>query len=129
MNAIILVALGGALGAAARYITMEGIGKLLGFGFPYGTLTVNVIGSFLMGILIAFLARHTLYNAEISQEIRLFLAVGLLGGYTTFSAFSLDVVTLIERGEMGSAFTYVIASVVFSVGGLFAGLFLMRAVS
>ena len=97
---------------------------LLGTGFPWGTVFVNVLGSFAMGVLIELAA----LKLSMSLEMRAFVFVGLLGGFTTFSTFSLDAVTLFERGEMMPAFFYVLGSVVASVAGLFLGLALMRQV-
>lgn len=123
MQAALLVGLGGALGAIARYgagvlFTRAGI-----TGFPWATMTVNITGSFAMGLLIGWLAHATPAN---QPELRLFVAVGVLGGFTTFSAFSLDVVTLIERHDYGPAAAYVLASVTVSILALFAGLLLAR---
>jgi len=115
------VALGGALGASARYLTGVAMTHLVGRGFPWGTLTVNVAGSFLMGCLVVALAHFG------GNRFAPFLMVGLLGGFTTFSSFSLDVVTLYERGAVGLAAGYAAASLVLSVGGLFAGLAIMRS--
>jgi CrcB protein len=120
--AYLLVFLGGGVGAALRHGVNVGAARLLGTGFPYGTLTVNVVGSLLMGLLVAYLA----FKGEASQHWRLFIATGVLGGFTTFSAFSLDVAVLYERGAVWLAFGYVVASVVLSIAGLFAGLFLVR---
>jgi len=94
MNAILLVASGGAIGSVARYLVGVGMARAFGVAFPYGTLTVNVIGGFLMGLFIELLARRF----DGSPELRLFIAIGILGGFTTFSSFSLDVVVLWERG-------------------------------
>lgn len=120
---LVLVALGGAIGATFRHLAGQLAMKLTGNAFPWGTLFVNVAGSFAMGMLIAILARRS----GTSAEIRLFLATGLLGGFTTFSAFSLDVVYLWERGEALFAFAYIMASVTFSIAALFAGLWLVRS--
>lgn len=122
LQIISFVALGGAIGSVARYGMISAVGRWLGTGFPWGTLSVNVLGSFLMGVLIEMFVE----KLPISPEIRAFFTVGILGGFTTFSAFSLDAVTLFERGEMGSAATYILASVILSIGALFAGLLLMR---
>ena len=119
---LIYVALGGALGATARYLTGLGAVRLMGHGFPYGTLTVNVVGSFLMGAIVVLLGH---WGANRYAPL---LMTGLLGGFTTFSAFSLDAVTLYERGAVGLAATYVTASVVLSLAALFAGLILARSV-
>ena len=124
MNAFLLVGIGGALGAMARYGTSVAVGHFWRASFPVATLTVNVVGSLLMGLLVGWLARAL---PEWQNEARLFVAVGILGGFTTFSAFSLDVVTLFERGEMAPALGYVLGSVVLSVAALFIGLLLMRA--
>ncbi len=121
---LIAVALGGAIGAAARHLTSRAFVHLLGTGFPWGTLTVNVLGSFLMGVLIEVAA----LRLNLSLEWRAFLTVGVLGGFTTFSSFALDAVTLYERGELGLALSSSIGSVVMTIQALFAGLVLMRAV-
>jgi len=120
MNAILLVASGGAIGSVARYLV--GMARAFGVAFPYGTLAVNVIGGFLMGLFIELLARRF----DGSPELRLFIAIGILGGFTTFSSFSLDVVVLWERGELATALFYVLASVILSIGALFLGLWLAR---
>lgn len=124
MQAYLLVGLGGAIGAMARYGTGVAAGQLWRASFPVATLAVNVVGSLAMGLLIGWLARTT---PGWQNEARLFLAVGVLGGFTTFSAFSLDVVTLFQRGDYGSAVFYIMASLVLSVGALVLGLFLIRA--
>jgi CrcB protein len=119
-----LVFLGGGIGSALRY----GVGRvglaLAGPGFPAGTLAVNVIGCLAMGALIEWLA---LRDAGIDVSTKLFLTTGLLGGFTTFSAFALDSVALWERGATGLAVSYVLASVALSIAGLFAGMALVRA--
>lgn len=124
MQPFLLVALGGAIGASARYGASIAVGHLWRTSFPFATLLVNVVGSLAMGLLVGWLARAL---PAWQNEARLFVAVGILGGFTTFSAFSLDVVTLFERGETLPAFLYVLASVVLSVAALFVGLLLMRA--
>ncbi len=120
---LLLVASGGALGASLRYLT--GIAALRWFGanFPWGTLMVNVIGSFVMGVLAEFIVR----KLGASSELRLLLLTGLLGGYTTFSAFSLDAVMLIERGAYSAATGYVLANVIGSIVALLLGLLLARS--
>lgn len=123
MMAVLYIAAGGALGAVARYITMSGIGRLLGHGFPYGTIVANVIGSLAMGMLIGWFAKMSDGN----EAMRLFLAVGFLGSYTTFSTFSLDVVTLFERGQTVAVLGYILGSVTLSVLALFAGLAIVRS--
>jgi len=121
MTTMMHVALGAALGGAARYGIGVAIFRLTGpTGFPLGVIAVNVLGSFLMGLLIVLFARNGL------SAWNPFVMTGILGGFTTFSAFSLETVTLLERGQMGLAALYVGASVVLSVGALFAGLALAR---
>lgn len=117
-------ALGGAIGAAARYGVNITAPKLVGHGFPWGTMIVNVAGSFIMGLLIAIMALA--WNT--SQEMRVFLTTGILGGFTTFSAFSLDFATLYERKDYALAFGYAGGSVVLSLLAVFAGLYLARTV-
>ena len=120
----LVVAAGGAIGASGRHAVGILAMRMMGGGFPYGTLIVNVVGSFAMGVLIEALALK--FSAP--QEVRLFLATGLLGGFTTFSAFSLDAVSLWERGSQGAAALYVVISVVASLAALFAGLALVRSI-
>lgn len=119
----LLVMLGGAIGALARYQFGRLAGHMFGFAFPYGTLGVNVIGGFLMGALAGWLARF----GQGGEPIRLLIAVGVLGGFTTFSSFSLEVVLMMERGQTALAASYAAISVVLSVAALFAGLMLMRS--
>jgi len=121
---VTLVAIGGAIGSALRYIFSVFAGKIYGPDFPYGTLGVNIIGSLLMGILIGVLARYFSHL----KELHLLLAVGFLGGFTTFSAFSLDVFTLFERGDVQAAIFYIIYSLVGALGGLAIGIIATRAV-
>jgi fluoride exporter len=123
MQAFLLVGLGGALGAMARYGTGVAVGHFWRNSFPLATLLINVIGSLAMGLLVGWLAR-TLPPGQ--NEIRLFVAVGILGGFTTFSAFSLDVMTLIERGDVVPAVIYALGSVLLSVLGLLLGLMIFR---
>lgn len=125
MNAILLVASGGAIGSVLRYLTGLAMTRLFGIAFPYGTLVVNVIGGLIMGLFIELLTRRF----EGSEELRLFVAVGILGGFTTFSSFSLDVVMLWQRGETASAAFYVLISVVLSICAVFLGLWLARTVA
>lgn len=126
MNAqtILAVAVGGAAGSVGRYVVMSAVGHWLGSGFPWGTLLVNVLGSFIMGVLVELSALAW----SPSPEIRALLVVGVLGGFTTFSTFSLDVGYLIERHQTAVAAVYAVASVALSVGALFLGLALMRQV-
>jgi CrcB protein len=122
MNALVLVFIGGGLGAVSRHLTGTVTMRVAGPGFPWGTMLVNVAGSLAMGLLIAWLARRSSGDAD----LRLLLATGFLGGFTTFSAFSLDAVSLYERGALTAAAAYVIASVTVSILALFGGLWLAR---
>ena len=122
---ILAVAVGGALGSVARYLVGIGSGKLFGTEFPRGTLIINVTGSFLIGAFIGLFA----VKWDVSQATRVFLAVGICGGYTTFSTFSLDAYYLIERGQSLASAAYIMASVALSVGALIAALRLVRALS
>lgn len=119
---LLLVAVGGAIGASLRHFVNLGSLRLLGPGFPWGTMTINIAGSLVMGIFIELLARR--FNA--SNEVRLFVATGILGGFTTFSAFSLDFAVLWERGAAIPALGYAIASVLGSLLAIFLGLWLAR---
>ncbi|OCP34831.1 fluoride efflux transporter CrcB [Ensifer sp. LC163] len=123
MTHLLLVGAGGAIGSMARYLLGLWTLRRWGPGFPWGTLSVNITGSFLIGLLAELIMRK--FGA--SAEMRLFLITGVLGGYTTFSAFSLDAIMLLERGEVALAFGYVAASVLLSILAVFAGLALMRA--
>jgi CrcB protein len=118
----LLVFLGGGLGSTLRHIVNVASARVLGTAFPYHTFIINITGSIVMGLIAGYLA----FKGEASQPWRLFLMTGILGGYTTFSAFSLDAALLYERGEIGLALFYVLGSVVFSIAGLFAGLALVR---
>lgn len=121
--AILYVGLGGAIGSIGRYLIMGWIGRLVGMHFPYATLAVNIVGSLLMGALVDVLARTLPVHAP---ELRLCIAVGFLGGFTTFSAFSLDVVTLMQEGHAAAALLYIVASVALCVFALLAGVALAR---
>ena len=123
MQMILAIAAGGALGSVLRHLVGKGSLALMGATFPYGTLFVNVTGSFVMGVLIAYFA----HVGNPSREMQAFLTVGLLGGFTTFSAFSLDVVTLYERGEPFAAMMYIALSIMLSLAAVFAGLFIVRS--
>ena len=127
MQATLLVFLGAGLGGALRHGVNVASARAWGAGFPWGTLIVNVAGSFAMGALAAWLALKA--GEGWSQPVRLFLATGVLGGFTTFSAFSLDAVLLWERGDPGLALGYVAGSVVLSIAGLIAGLGLVRSLA
>ena len=114
------VAMGGAIGASLRFLAGIGILRLTGPGFPFAVLSVNIVGSFLMGVFVVYAAQRGM------THLSPFVMTGVLGGFTTFSAFSLEAVTLFERGQMGSAVIYVLASVGLSILGLVAGLMIAR---
>jgi CrcB protein len=118
----LLVFVGGGLGSTLRHIVNVVSARYFGTDFPYHTFIINITGSTVMGLVAGYLA----FKGEASQPWRLFLMTGILGGYTTFSAYSLDAALLYERGEIGLALFYVLGSVVFSIAGLFAGLALVR---
>jgi len=123
---LLLIAIGGAIGASGRHLVNLAVLRLFAPSFPYATLTANVAGGFLMGIAAGYFALR--YEGG-GQALRLFLTTGILGGFTTFSAFSLDTVVLWERGDVFSAIVYVVASVALSLVALAAGLLVMRAVA
>jgi len=121
ITTLLQVALGGAIGASARYLTSVATMRFIGPGFPWGTLAVNVIGSFLMGVLVVALA-----HKDGGTRFAPFLMTGLLGGFTTFSAFSLDALVIYERGEFALAAFYVAASVLLSIGAIVLAMYLTR---
>lgn len=123
MKMLFAIAMGGALGAVARHGVNIAAYRLIGPGFPAGTLAVNVAGSFAMGVLIGLFAMHW----SVSQEARAFLTVGFLGAFTTFSTFSMDVAVLVERKASALAALYLGGSVLLSIAALFIGLALVRA--
>lgn len=118
---LLLVMLGGALGAGGRHLVGRATLGWFGPGFPYGTITVNILGGLLMGLLVGTLAR-----IDAGENVRLFLGVGVLGGFTTFSSFSLETWLLIEDGQLGIALLYIAASVVLSIAALVCGLTITR---
>jgi CrcB protein len=118
----LIVFLGGGLGAALRHGVNLAAARLLGSAFPYATMIENVSGSLAMGLLAGYFA----FRGGIPQHWQLFLTTGILGGYTTFSTYSLDAALLYERGALGLAALYVLGSVVAAIGGLFAGLAIVR---
>jgi CrcB protein len=122
MRSYLLVFVGGGIGASLRHAVNMLSARGLGTAFPWGTFIINISGSLVMGLIAGYLA----FKGGASQPWRLFLMTGILGGYTTFSAFSLDAALLYERGEIVSALFYVLGSVVLSIAGLFAGLALVR---
>lgn len=125
MSGYIIVFLGGGIGAALRHAVNRAALSLLGPGFPYGTLFVNVIGGLLMGAL----AELFLAKAGLSEGSRLFLATGLLGGFTTFSAFSLETALMWQRGEYIALAGYSVGSVSLSLAALFLGMGAVRAIA
>ncbi|HEX8469993.1 MAG TPA: fluoride efflux transporter CrcB [Brevundimonas sp.] len=124
MTRFLLVAIGGALGSTARYGVGLAAGRLFpGSAWPYGTLTVNIVGGLVMGLVAGWLAAR---GGAGQESVRVFAAVGVLGGFTTFSAFSLETVQMIERRQIGLAVAYVAVSVVVAVAALFLGLLMAR---
>ena len=119
---ILQVALGGAIGAALRFLTGVGILRLIGPGFPVAVMGVNVFGSFMMGLFVVFATQRGV------TQLNPFVMAGLLGGFTTFSAFSLEAISLFELGAMWQALAYVVMSVVLSIGGLMLGLMIARGI-
>jgi CrcB protein len=122
---LLLVAAGGAIGAGLRHLTNLGALRLVGPNYPWGTMAINIVGSFVMGLFIALLGRR--FGG--SNELRMFVATGVLGGFTTFSSFSLDFATLWERGTPLPAIGYALASVIGAIVAVFLGLWLARTVS
>jgi fluoride exporter len=122
MNGFLAVFLGGGVGAAARHGMNLLSAQMVSSRFPWGTLAINVLGSLLIGVLVEWFA----LRIQVPQTLRLFLITGVLGGFTTFSAFSLEVGLLMERGQMAAAAGYVLASVIAGVGAMFAGMHLVR---
>ena len=123
MTTLLSVAAGGAIGASARYLLGVSMARFLGFNFPWGTLTANILGCFLMGVLIELMAlRWTVH-----QDLRAFLALGVLGGFTTFSSFSADFANLLARNDYVNAGLYLAASVCLAIAAFFAGMALVRA--
>lgn len=122
MNTFLAIGIGGGLGAVARHLLNTAMAQWFGATFPYGIMLINVLGSVLMGVLIGLFA----FRFDASQTVRLFLTTGVLGGFTTFSTFSLDSAVLIERGAYGLAMLYIAGSVLLSIAGLMAAMTGMR---
>lgn len=122
---IFAVAAGGAIGSVARYLINDGAVKIFGGGFPYGTMIVNVLGCFIIGILAESMALR--WNG--GPELRAFAIIGILGGFTTFSAFSLDTILLLQRGANTTALLYIALSVLLSLGATMAGIIIVRGIS
>jgi CrcB protein len=133
LAASVYVAGGGAFGSWLRFVVGRGwtaaLGPVRAGAFPYGTLTVNLVGSLLMGVLVGWLARFGPTGASQAETWRLLLGVGVLGGFTTFSSFSLDFITLVERGAIGTAAFYTGLSLIAGFASLFLGLIMMRSVA
>lgn len=123
MRLLLLASLGGGIGAGARFLVQAAMLRWLGPGFPWWTLAINVVGSFFMGVVVELVASRFANSAE----VRTFLATGILGGFTTFSAFSLDFVTLIDAKQQTAAMLYAIGSVSLSILAMYLGLILSRA--
>ena len=119
----LIVFIGAGIGGAVRHGVNVGAARLFGYGFPFGTLIVNIAGSFLLGVFAGYFA----FRPGIGQHVRLFLTTGVLGGFTTFSAFSLDAALLIERHAFGMAAGYIVGSVAASLSALFFGLAIFRS--
>ena len=128
MNGLLYVALGGAIGVSGRHL-LGGISiRIMGTDFPWGTFAANVIGGMLMGVLVGWLAHKGSQLEGGAHNLRLFFGVGILGGFTTFSAFSLDVLMMIQKKSYGLAAGYISASVILSIVALFIGLIFARKV-
>ena len=125
MPVVLWVALGGAIGSAARYGVNVWSGRMLGSEFPWHTFIVNVVGCFAMGVLVELMA----LKLNVGNETRAFLTTGILGGFTTFSAYSLDFAVLVERKSYGAALAYGTGSVALSLIAVFAGLYLVRTLA
>ena len=122
MSTVLAIAAGGAFGAVARYLLTIQIGHLMGLGFPYGTLIINILGSAILGAMIEGLA----LSWSIGNDLRAFLVVGILGSFTTFSTFSLDVMVMFNRGDYGPASLYMLASIGLALVGFMAGMAVVR---
>lgn len=124
MFSLFIVMVGGSIGAGGRYLVGRWLAATLGTAYPWGTLAVNLVGGLAMGLLVGWVAKMPADN-----ELRLFLAVGVLGGFTTFSAFSLDMVAMIERGALAMAMGYALLSVIGAAAALFGGLAITRGLA
>jgi len=124
MNMVLAIALGGGFGAVMRHYAVNWVTSILGHSFPYGILFVNVMGSFLIGLIVEALA----IKYELPFEVRAFLVTGFLGGFTTFSTFSLDIFKMIETGEYISSVVYILSSVLISLIALFLAIYMVREI-
>lgn len=129
MKALLLVMAGGGAGAGLRYGVGLAATRVFGLGFPWGTLICNVVGSLAMGLLVGAMAHGLLGDGRQANDMRLLLGVGLLGGFTTFSTFSMDTVALWQRGETMAAGGYVVASMAIALAGFVVGMRLMRGLA
>lgn len=127
MRALLLIFVGAGFGGVLRHAINLWCARALGGAFPWGIFVINISGSFVMGLVAGYFAFKA--GPGWSQSLRLFLTTGVLGGYTTFSTFSLDAVTMVERGDVLMAWLYVTGSVGLAIGGLFLGLSIMRAIA
>lgn len=125
MKMLLMVAMGGAIGSSGRYMVGVLATRLFGISFPWGTMIVNILGSFVMGLLVALLA----VRYSVSNEVRGFLAIGVLGGFTTFSSFALDIVYLYEKKQYLASAGYMSISVICSILALFSGMALVRSLA
>ncbi|MDE1174583.1 MAG: fluoride efflux transporter CrcB [Parvibaculaceae bacterium] len=124
MNPILVVAAGGALGSVARYLVGVWSMRLFGIGFPWGTLAVNLVGAFVIGLVVELSA----LKLQLAPETRLFIVTGILGGFTTFSAYALEVSTLMQRGNHALAALYAFGSIIAGVGAIFLAIFIVRRI-
>jgi CrcB protein len=124
LNTVLLVGAGGFIGSIARYVTVQSVDRRLNSLFPYGTLTVNILGSLILGMVISFLAKRT----GISSEWKFFLATGFCGGFTTFSAFAYENYSLLEQRLTGTAIIYILASLVFGILAMALGMLIGKMI-
>jgi len=124
VKTLFFIAIGGAIGSASRYLCVRGVSRLVGDSFPWGTMIVNVIGGFLIGALVSAFALRFITG----DNVKAFLFVGVLGGFTTFSAFTLELADFLQRGQIGLAFLYAAGSVIISLGACMGGLLFIRGI-
>ena len=124
MKTLLFVAAGGAIGSVCRYLVGVGAARWFGVAYPWGTMTVNILGSLILGVLVEAFALHWSPN----QEVRAFFAIGILGAFTTFSSFSMETILLFERGEIAASFGYVVMTVVLSISAFAIGMLTFRQV-